>query len=146
MSLQYPFATITMGGTFNALHVGHKQYLEIGCRIAERAIVHVTTDAFAYILKPYKVKSYEERVAALERFLTSLGRTAEFRALDSNEQIRDFCVDCDVSIALVEPAYLALFQDINIERRLRRLSEMYILVKPRTMIDGADVSSRTFVD
>jgi cytidyltransferase-like protein len=140
----YLFSKVTMGGTFNAFHVGHQRYLEIGCRIARQVVVHVTTDAFATVLKPYRIRPYSERAERVIAFIKQKGfsERVEIRPLDSNEQVRDFCLDSLPSVAVVEPAYLALFQDINIELRLRKLDEMCILIKPRTVISGVELSSR----
>ncbi|PWN21550.1 WD40 repeat-like protein [Microstroma glucosiphilum] len=69
--------SIALGGTFDHLHVGHKILLSMAALIAtDRIVVGVTGDSMlakksnAYLLEPL-----EERIAAVERFLTTFRST-----------------------------------------------------------------------
>src|ERR1700733_15133536 len=68
-----PFETATVGGTFHAMHIGHKRYLEIAFAIARWVYIHITNDEFANSLKPYRVKPYDIRHRQMEGILTELG-------------------------------------------------------------------------
>jgi cytidyltransferase-like protein len=140
-----PFDTATVGGTFHAMHIGHKRYLEIAFGVAHWVYIHITADEFANALKPYTVKPFDVRRKQIEDVLEECGwrHRAEIRTLESNGDLRCFCLNTDLSIAVVEPAYLEQFRHLNAERRSKGLEEYCILLKPRTRIAGdLDLSSR----
>jgi phosphopantetheine adenylyltransferase len=127
------------------MHIGHKRYLEIAFTVAHWVYIHITTDEFANSLKPYTVKPCDIRRKQIEDVLDECGwrHRAEIRTLESNERLRCFCLNTDLSIAVVEPAYFEQFRELNRERRSKGLEEYCILVKPRTRIAGdLDISSR----
>lgn len=139
-----PFETATIGGTFHAMHIGHKQYIEIAFGIAHWVYIHITADAFARSLKRYEVKPYHVRRTQVEQFLKEAKweHRAEVRSLDSEEQLQVFCLTADLSVAVVEPRYLDLFRGFNAARRERGLDDFYILLKPRTRVGGGrEISS-----
>ena len=65
---------VTVGGTFDALHVGHIILLQEAFEVADRVIIGLTSDEFARELhKPHHIDCYEKRLAELKRFLTENG-------------------------------------------------------------------------
>lgn len=140
-----PFEVTTIGGTFNAMHIGHRRYIEIAFGVAHWVYIHLTSDELARAIKPYRVKHFAERQKQIEQFLEEAGwrHRAEIRVLQSDHQLRAFCLTTDLSIAVVEPAYLDQFKGMNEARRALGSEEYCILVKPRTRTgDDDDLSSR----
>ncbi|CAO1617298.1 unnamed protein product [Sympodiomycopsis kandeliae] len=70
--------SIAMGGTFDHLHVGHKILLSMAALIATRyIIVGVTGDLMlAKKSNPHLIETIEERLAAVNRFLTVFRSTS----------------------------------------------------------------------
>ena len=65
---------VSVGGTFDALHKGHWFLLLEAFKVADRVIIGLTTDEFAWELhKPHHVDCYEKRLADLKRFLAEQG-------------------------------------------------------------------------
>ena len=118
--------------------------IEIAFAVAHWVYIHITSNQLAAALKSYPVKPYDIRRKQIEEFLGELGwrHRAVFRCLESNEQLDQFCVTTDLSIAIVEPRYLGQFETLNKERHASGLEEFCILIKPRTKVgSGIDISS-----
>jgi phosphopantetheine adenylyltransferase len=138
------FEKATIGGTFHAMHVGHRRYIELAFSMAHTVYIHLTTDEYARTLKTYHVKSFAERRSKIEQFLDEQGwlQRAELISLDSEEQIRRFCLMADISLAVVEPAYFEEFKTVNLARVEQGMQEYCILYKPRSKTkSGSDISS-----
>ncbi|MBS7619542.1 phosphopantetheine adenylyltransferase [Candidatus Bathyarchaeota archaeon] len=62
---------VSVGGTFDVLHIGHKMLLKEAFEVSERVLIGVTSDEFARELhKPHIVDCYEKRLAELKKFLS----------------------------------------------------------------------------
>lgn len=133
----------TAGGTFNTFHEGHKEYLKIALGISDVVHISVTSDEFARSLKSYHVRPYDVRCKELEVFLDSMGagERCEFHELSCDAELAKFVIETPLDVAVVEPRYLARFQELNQRRRERDQREYCILLKPRTRVDGAELSS-----
>lgn len=140
---RYPFSTATVGGTFDALHAGHERYLEIGCSLAYNVHVHLTSDEFAAVLKSYPVKPFEVRRSQLLAFFEkrACADRVEIHALHSNDELRAFAIAERVGVAVVEPAYVTLFLEINRQRRALGIAELCLLIKPRSEDADGELSS-----
>lgn len=138
-----PFSAATAGGTFNTFHEGHREYLRIALGISDVVHISVTSDEFARSLKSYHVRPYDVRCKELEVFLDSMGAAGrcEFHELSSEAELARFVIENPLDVAVVEPRYFARFQELNHQRRDAGRPEYCILLKPRTRIDGAEVSS-----
>ena len=61
---------VSVGGTFDVMHIGHWFLLEEAFNVSERVLVGITTDDFAVRLKKrHKVDSYENRLKDVKNFL-----------------------------------------------------------------------------
>jgi len=61
---------VTVGGTFDSLHKGHRFLIREAFEVADRVLIGLTTDRFAKELhKPHPVDCFEKRRRELERFL-----------------------------------------------------------------------------
>src|ERR1700730_6805024 len=54
-----PFHIATIGGTFQAMHLGHRQYLKLALRLADIVHISLTSDHYASTLKNYPVASFD---------------------------------------------------------------------------------------
>ena len=138
-----PFHIATIGGTFQAMHLGHRQYLKLALRLADIVHISLTSDHYASTLKNYPVASFDVRCKEIQSFLASIGVRDRTRIheLSSSDQLKKFMITTVLDVALVEPQYLDLFQSFNRLRSQLKMDEYCIVLKPRTKVDGLDISS-----
>jgi cytidyltransferase-like protein len=138
-----PFRTATVGGTFQAMHLGHRRYLELTLSLAKTVHISLTSDRYASALKDYPVAPFDVRHKEVQSFLDSIGASnrAEIHELKSMDQLQDFVLTSPLDVAVVELQYLELFQTFNRLRSGRGMDEYCIVLKPRTKVDGFDISS-----
>ncbi len=71
-----------LGGTFSALHRGHRTLLERAFEVAEEVHIGLTTDDFAARGRDYTPPPYAERERALRDYLRKFGRAFEIFPID----------------------------------------------------------------
>ena len=72
--MERKFRTVGLGGTFDALHKGHRALLIKAFDMGERVIIGVSSDRFARkMTKPHQTASYEQRTRVLRDFLHDEG-------------------------------------------------------------------------
>lgn len=139
----------TIGGTFDTLHAGHKEYIRIAFDFAEHVRIYVSADEFAHGYKKYAVRPYEARVEKLTEYLQQNYeyRRFQIRRLRSLEDLREDFLDTPglrelLRLAIVTPEYYDFFQELNRQREARGLKSFLTLVKQRTLTrDRRDLSS-----
>ena len=105
---------VVMGGTFEALHPGHKALLKRAFKLG-RVTIGLTSDAFALKLKKRKVKGFEERKKELKSLIKK-----EFKALPEIIKIEDkfgFTLIKDFDYIVVSPETHETALLINKERQ-----------------------------
>lgn len=142
--IDYPFKLASIGGTFNALHTGHKRYIEIAFLTAEKVIIQLTSDKMAKRIKHYQVHSYNERLEQLSSHLDQQGWTNRYQVLqlDSKKQLENFILNSTFDVAVVEPAYFEDFVEYNKHLNHLKKNKICIIYKPRTVDrSGNEISS-----
>ena len=136
--------TAIIGGTFDAMHKGHQEYVKLAFKFAEKVYILLTSDDYANTCKQYDVKSYKIRRNRLTEFI----KEHEFKGkysiikMDSQKTLIGFCLTHEISLALIVPEYYLLFERINRLRELEKLPPFLILVKQRAKTpEGFDISS-----
>jgi len=77
---------VTVGGTFDALHMGHIFLLQEAFEVADRVIIGLTSDEFARELhKPHHIDCYQKRLGELQKFLTENGLLEKAEIIPLNE-------------------------------------------------------------
>ncbi|MFQ5651841.1 MAG: adenylyltransferase/cytidyltransferase family protein, partial [bacterium] len=141
------FASI--GGTFDAFHSGHQDYIRVAFDYAHHVLIYVTANSLVRNTKDYDVLPYQERVARVQEFVNELGYTnrAEIRPLNTFADLKyDFIENKDISpkisLAIVVPEYYRFFRGINRQRMKRGLPCIHLLVKERSRNgDNIELSS-----
>jgi cytidyltransferase-like protein len=138
-----PFRVATIGGTFQAMHLGHRQYLRLALKLADTVHLSLTSGRYASTFKDYPVTPFDVRRKEIKSFLTSIGASdrTKIHELTCLDQLKELMLTTVLDVALVEPQYLELFQTFNRLRSDLKLDEYCILLKPRTKVDGLDISS-----
>jgi pantetheine-phosphate adenylyltransferase len=129
----------TIGGTFDTLHTGHKEYIRLAFEYADRVIIYVTSDEYVNGKKKYSVRPYASRVEELEYFIQSIecDNRYQIRCLhNQDELINDYLKRPDLKekiyMAIVSPEYYDFFLELNRLREAQGLKSFLILVKPRS--------------
>lgn len=137
------FAVGTVGGTFEGLHEGHRQYLRTAALLTEHLHVFVSHERRAQRQKPYTVTPATIRLAAIERFVGGLTAPSRLtmHVVTDGRDVKRFCCFEPVDLAVVIPEHRYRFEDYNEQRRRAGLAEFYILLKPRSRTDEDELSA-----
>jgi cytidyltransferase-like protein len=130
----------TIGGTFDALHKGHKEYIQIALTFSDHLIIYLKTSEYikAYKSKSYEIRSYSERYDNLKKFVFGLddGNRFEIRPHDhpndfTEDYLSEFTDENTLYMAVVSPEYYDNFLKINESREQKGLDSIILMVKPR---------------
>ena len=136
-----------IGGTFDACHRGHQEYIKTALRLSDHVYLLLSSDNYCKLLnKPYFVKPFEIRKRQIQLFLEtidSLEKVSIFK-LDSLAELKLLCINSDeISTVIVSEEYLGQFYDFNESRRKLHKKPFNIILKERYRAkNGVELSSR----
>lgn len=134
------FKKIVIGGTFEFLHKGHRNLLELGAKNCELLIVGLTSDEFASRFRAEKVSNYEQRKKAVENFLKKFSVKYKIVRIDDNYGIAT--IDPEIDCIIVSEETLLRAEEINAIRFKKGLKKLVIIVMPIFLADdGKPLSS-----
>lgn len=129
---------VTIGGTFDTLHKGHKEYIRLAFQFADRVLIYVNSDKYVHEKKDYSVRPYETRVKKLKDFIEELRfeNRCEIRCLQNHEELEyDYLEDKNIRnniyMAVVPPEYYDCFLKLNYSREMHGMQPFLILIKLR---------------
>lgn len=138
----------TIGGTFDTLHQGHKDYIKLAFDFAHYVIIYIKTDAYVNGKKNYQVRPYQERHEKLAEFIRQIGcqSQCEIRPHGNaddlvNDYLNEFTRHDVLYMAMVSPEYYEKFLAINRLREFKGMNSILLIVKPRFRDGGNDLSS-----
>ncbi|RIK73282.1 hypothetical protein DCC62_17720 [candidate division KSB1 bacterium] len=135
----------TIGGTFDTLHRGHKEYIRKAFDKATYVFIYITSDDLAQKQKNYHVRSRELRIKNLQAFLRGIGIEQdryETREINALEQLKNELANVEVDISIIAPDYLELFDGINHKRKEKGKKSISVVIKERTRdAKNGDLSS-----
>lgn len=120
----------TIGGTFDTLHRGHKEYIRLAFECADHIIIYVNSDEYVKALKSYHVRPYELRIKRLQQFLRLEGikqNRYEIKVINTSHDHVHELVGADIHYSLIAPDYEQMFNGIN-EQRLQ-IGKQPIVIK-----------------
>lgn len=136
--------TAIIGGTFNAMHQGHKEYIKLAFDFADEVKILLTTDKYAKNFKSYEVSPYQDRERRLKQYISHINGYKDYSIfpMDSERYLINFCITHDITMALIIPENYSLFEKINRLRQQEGKLSMLLLVKQRTKTtEGLDINS-----
>lgn len=140
----------TIGGTFDTLHQGHKDYIQLTFEFAHYVIIYIKTDAYVNGKKSYQVRPYQERHEKLAEFVKQIGcqTKCEIRPHGNaddfvSDYLKEFTRHDVLYMAMVSPEYYEKFFAINRLRESKGMSSILLIVKPRFRDGKNDLSSST---
>jgi cytidyltransferase-like protein len=137
------FNLASIGGTFGVFHQGHKDYIDLAFSLAKRVQIGINDSEHAQTTKQYPVSSLKQRRDALEKYLTQkhLSERAIIVIYKNRDDFFNALFNSEIDCAVLSDEYYQTVQDVNRQRMAQRLPEYHIHVKPRTLIDGGELSS-----
>ncbi len=136
--------TVIIGGTFNKLHQGHKDYIHLAFDYADKVYILLTSDKYAKICKSYEVVPYEHRKKCLENYINEINGLKPYHIFEMVSEcfLIQFCIKNEITMAVIIPEYYSLFEKINRIREDEGKPPFLFLVKQRTKtLEGFDINS-----
>lgn len=133
----------TIGGTFDTLHVGHKEYIRLAFECADRVLIFVSSDNYTAGKKSHGAKPYRIRVQRLNEYLQEIGceKRSEIRRLETQQDLENQLIREKIDVVVISPEYYDFFLKINHSREVKGLKSFLILIKMRNHLQGIDISS-----
>lgn len=139
---------VACGGTFDLLHIGHKEFLRFAISLGEKLLIGITSDAYTQNSKlktknSKLIESYEKRKEMVEKFLETEIGIGLFKIVKIDDVYgptldKDLVIDAIV----VTRDSQGGAQHINSIRKERGLLEIDVIVSPLiTGEDGKTISS-----
>lgn len=117
-----------MGGTFDALHRGHRKLLREAFSIGKLVMIGVTSEGFARSLhKPHKVDPYVVRKRDLEKLLSEWGLLRRSRIVELNDKFGPTVRDPRIKAIAVSRRTVRTAYAINRRRRANGLRPLVIV-------------------
>ncbi|KKP57842.1 MAG: hypothetical protein UR52_C0024G0003 [Candidatus Gottesmanbacteria bacterium GW2011_GWA1_34_13] len=137
------FANITVGGTFDLLHDGHKKLLDQAFIISEKVWVGITSDEFVVRSSKFIVEKYDKRKKELENYLKSRGWIDRAKIIPINDVYGTTLIDKNLQAIVVSPETLKTAKEINNLRKLKNWTELEIITVPWVLgKDGKSINSK----
>lgn len=128
----------TIGGTFDVLHHGHKEYIKLAFDFSDYLIIFVSTDKYLKGKKKYSVKPYKDRLKKLMEFIHQLGYQNRYEVRKHKRKndfkkiyLQTFTKKNTMYMAIVSPEYYKRFIKINRAREKKGMNSILLIVKPR---------------
>jgi cytidyltransferase-like protein len=138
------FRQASIGGTFNALHDGHRKYIRTALQLADDVHVFIADDDYARERKPYKPYSLAKRLGALRAYTRALHCSERIitQVLRRVEDIETYVrASRDLDVVVTERDYFDWFDEWNEYRKKDGRRYYNILCKERTTVLGANLTS-----
>lgn len=147
---QFQFELANIGGTFAALHEGHKEYIEVAFLLAKRVQIIVNDTGFAQTSRKYAVPPLNTRLQQLNVFLAERQYSER---VDISIHPRDYgefeaWLNPKLDCVVVSDELYANAEKINRERILKKLPSYHIHIKPRVsdVNDNELTSTKLFLN
>jgi cytidyltransferase-like protein len=143
------FALASIGGTFNALHEGHREYLKSALRLADMVHILISDDEYARPRKTYTPLDLKERRDHLTKYLRYIGcsdRAVTQRLIKVTDIEKYVTTSVPLDLVITEHTYFDWFDEWNRCRNKNGLAPYGILCRERTVVHGSDLSSSMFAE
>ena len=134
------FGKISIGGTFDQLHEGHRSLLKTAFENAKSVAIGLTSDDFAKRFRTKEVQPYASRKRTLEEFAGRFGK--EYTVFEISDSYGIATIDPDGDCIVVSEETLLRAEEINTIRFKKKLPKLTIIVVPLVLgKDGRPLSS-----
>lgn len=137
------YGKVALGGTFDALHKGHKRLIEKALDVGETVLLGVTTNEMVdREPKTHEINSYEDRVKELTVFLDEKGASDRVVIVPLNDPYGPVLTDeaIDVLVVSLETAFRA--RELNALRAAKGRKRVKLWVIEMVLAeDGVPIST-----
>ena len=142
------FKTVCIGGTFSSFHQGHQDYLDLAFSLADNVIIGINNTEYAQHSKQYQVPLVDKRISVIKEYLAEKGWLVDAKIIvySSQSDCNDLLPNETIECALVIDEYYEMARSLNLRRIELGIKEYHIHIKPRTMLEGADLSSSALIN
>ena len=131
-----------MGGTFDILHVGHKNLLTRASLEGDEVLIGLTTDEKARVSRESEVlNSYEVRKENLEYYLNSEGFLEKFIIVPLSNDWGPSVIDKDFDAIVVSEETKKTADKINSIRAREGKTKLSVIVVPLVLADDGQLIS-----
>ena len=124
---QKMYRIVAMGGTFDALHRGHRKLLRQAFAVGRKVMIGITSDEFARSLhKPHKLDPYAKRKRDLERLLATWGVLPRARIVPLHDRFGPTVEVSGIDALVVSRRTIKTAYEINAKRRINGLKPLAI--------------------
>jgi pantetheine-phosphate adenylyltransferase len=121
------YRIVAMGGTFDALHRGHRKLLRQAFAVGRKVMIGITSDEFARSLhKPHKLDPYAKRKRDLERLLATWGVLPRARIVPLHDRFGPTVEVSGIDALVVSRRTIKTAYEINAKRRINGLKPLAI--------------------
>ncbi len=123
-----PFREVAVGGTFDALHRGHKILLRTAFRAGDRVLIGLSRNGFVRRLrKSHEVDPYPRRKRELVHFLRKEGLAHRFEIVPLDDPYGPIIAQSSVGAVIVSRMTKKTAEKINTIRRSRGLKPLPVV-------------------
>jgi pantetheine-phosphate adenylyltransferase len=137
------YSIVSVGGTFDHFHKGHKALLQKAFDIGEHVLIGITSkEMLSEKNKAEKIQSYAKRVKNIENFLKSNGLLQRSTIVKLRNSYGPAITRKEMDAIVVTEETRPTAEEINKIRKSNRLVPLAIISVPRVLAeDGIPISS-----
>ena len=140
--------TVIIGGTFDILHKGHRNYIKQAFNNANKVHIQLSSDELAsFNRKKYRVKPFQVRKNQLMNYINSFRcatNNYEIHCVNSRSELKKFCTQTDKLDLMIATQIkdIKLFRKCN-ELRYKNSKKKFKILKVKIITDknGKKLSS-----
>lgn len=142
------YKRVTVGGTFDHFHLGHKKLLDTAFEAGEAVWVGVTSEAYISTVDPKTAKnsalieSYTTRRESVEDYLREKGLSGRAKVMSIDDRFGTTLTDETLEAIIVSPETELVATEINLLRAQKNWPALEVIVVPWVLArDGAPIHS-----
>lgn len=126
-----------LGGTFDRLHKGHREFLKYAFSLSDNLIIGLTSDAYIRIHKAnHNILSFFDRKSTLENYLLENGYSNRFQIVQIENSAGPLLTNkYEVQAIIATSDSRKSAEELNAERKLRGLSVLPVEVFDLVLLD-----------
>ena len=133
---------VSLGGTFDLLHKGHKSLLEKALGASQFLTIGLSTDDFGKKLGKTPHETFAQRKKNLTNYLTSK-KAKKFKIIPLNDIYGNTLKDKSVEAIVVSKETLKGADQINKERNKKGLKKLKVIISPQVNSEDKKIISST---
>lgn len=136
------FNLAALGGTFDLIHLGHKELLRTGFSVSSRVIIGLTGDELAKRRGKRLIHNYQQRYKSLDDAIKKNFANANYEISKLENDFGPAVLEKDVEALIVSEETAFQGDELNKLRRQRNVPAVKVIVVPMVLAkDGKKIST-----